>query len=683
MRRICLLLLVALGYSAFAGDLVSKEDFSSTDIVVGPFYDRDYWIVPNNGAEGVDIANDYDDRGKHLSMQYDDATVYRTINASDSGSPDYMPVYVTITNDVVFDTYLQFTANDEFSVPVLDKDSKFAIWLYGEGETTNLYVTAGGNLATSDGYNSPTNYCLDASVEAGKWYRVTVRALRNVSTVENKNGNMMGFTVFIDETPVACTDADYLDMLPSFENPAPEVTYYVDKKRLFPSIVRAGSPTKSSKLAAAGFLGTGKADDIAIADAGDFDFAANPALFTISWDEGVTGFTFTTNDVDVAYVTETGVSSLVLDATGLASTDEIKVKDIHPSDWAVTPTYSVAVSVGALHIAATAPSVDAYLVDGETKVQSLAAAIEAVSNGGTIMPLRNVEENIGDNYLWVERSFTFDFAGYDVAISGADYLPIIYLGSGTVTIINSQAEGGVFDVTGANSLFQVDAGLAIIGDGGEGDAGVTIKGNLLYEGETYSNTRISAVKGFFTDANVANCVDGNSECSETVNDDGYWVVAPKADEPAEPPAYGSEGTDYGTEAAAAEVVQAGVVSWPDDDDLPEDSKTADNQAKYSALFTLSREGTVVRVELKTEGDEVEAVKAALTEGTQEILGGGESVEVSAVPGLYYGVSAGETLDAMEVKSWTIATGDKVEVAIPAKGENQTSGFYRLEASPSK
>ena len=142
-------------------------------------------------------------------------------------------------------------------------------------------------------------------------------------------------------------------------------------------------------------------------------------------------------------------------------------------------------------------------------------------------------------------------------------------------------------------------------------------------------------------------------------------------------------TLYASEEAAEKAAGAKAVEWPEDADLSESVKTPENKARYSGLFDVTSSGRTVFAVMKSEGDEVEAVKAQLTEGTQEILGGGGSVEVSAVPGLYYGVSTGETLDAMEVKSWTIATCDKVEVAIPAKGENQTSGFYRLEASPSK
>ena len=148
-------------------------------------------------------------------------------------------------------------------------------------------------------------------------------------------------------------------------------------------------------------------------------------------------------------------------------------------------------------------------------------------------------------------------------------------------------------------------------------------------------------------------------------------------------------TLYATPSAAESAIGLGLVAWPDDAELPASVKTPANQLRYSLLFNMTGSGRTVLIGLKDSGEEVAEVENAISAATASIkterLAAGEAarVEVSAVPGLYYGVSTGETLEDMEVKTWTIATGDKVEVAIPAKGENQTSGFYRLEASPTK
>lgn len=148
-------------------------------------------------------------------------------------------------------------------------------------------------------------------------------------------------------------------------------------------------------------------------------------------------------------------------------------------------------------------------------------------------------------------------------------------------------------------------------------------------------------------------------------------------------------TLYATPSAAESAIGLGLVAWPDDAELPASVKTPANQLRYSRLFNMMTSGRTVLIALKDSGEEVAEVENAISAATASIkterLAAGEaaSVEVDAVPGLYYGVSTGETLDAMEVKSWTIATEDTVEVSIPAKDENQASGFYRLEASPHK
>ncbi|MBQ4385283.1 MAG: hypothetical protein II823_05110 [Kiritimatiellae bacterium] len=148
-------------------------------------------------------------------------------------------------------------------------------------------------------------------------------------------------------------------------------------------------------------------------------------------------------------------------------------------------------------------------------------------------------------------------------------------------------------------------------------------------------------------------------------------------------------TLYATPSAAESAIGLGLVAWPDDAELPASVKTPANQLRYSRLFNMMTSGRTVLIGLKDNGEEVAEVENAISAATASIkterLAAGEtaSVEVDAVPGLYYGVSTGETLDAMEVKSWTIATEDTVEVSIPAKDENQVSGFYRLEASPHK
>ena len=695
MKRLCLFISVSLALCAAATDLVDRENFESSLTPVGVFYGGPYWRVPEEG-EGVSIVVD-DDQGRCLKVQHDETTVYRTLPYNHNITHD--DSYVKLIDDVVFDAKLQFTANDDLSVPELESDSKFSLWLYGDSERTNLYVTAGGN-STTGAYNAPTNYCLDVAVEADTWHRVTVRGLKNVSTVEaggESSGNMMGFVVFIDGVQATCVDADYAAKLPPIVSPTIEAEYYIERAQLFPSIMGANPYSKrSSSIVAAGFLGTGMVDDITIAYAGtdEFSFTEKPDLFKFTWDEGVTGFTFRTNGVDVA-VAEPGPSALLLDVTGRNLATVISVTNItRVAGWIGDESYSATLGDGGLDITSLYELASVYEIDGGARYETLAAAMADVAEGGTITLLGDIEESIGSNFLQPTKSFTLDLAGHSLKISGASNRPVFYLSSGTVTIVSSVA-GGELDVTGSRSLFQFSSAnfksVARIG-AAEGDEGVLVDGKLLYDSPAdyshFPQMPLAIVQGRFSDGDAADCLARGSQCSVTPDVSGYWVVVPGSEEPAVEPAIGD--TEYSSAEEAAAVVEAHIVAWPDDSDLPETSRTNETyKAKYSALFTLSQDGKVVRVELAATGEAIDDVKAALTEATDSIKldevtkGQDSTVTVTTVPGLYYGVSSGSALDDMEVETWTIATEETLDLTVPARQPEDTSGFYRIEASPTK
>ena len=666
--------------SAIANPIIPSEGFES--IESGDLPSGNHWSVPVEGDAVVES-------GGYLAVDSSgDVPTYRTY--SSIGNLEGDGAYTEIPDDVVFEAKLQFSACDRLVVPELDAGSKFAIWLYGDGATTNLYVTAGGSVYDDENnINAPTNYCLDAEVQAGEWYKVTVRGIRNVSTTNTAGGkNMMGFTVFIDGKQASCVDEDYLEKLPAISEARPDMKYYVANRQLFPSIMPAGVTQKSAQVSAMGFLGTGKVDDIAITDGSDVEIAAIPDIFEITWDVAVAEFSYSTNDetYDKFTVTASGPESLLLVVTELDADSTVSVKDIVRNEgYEGEATMAAKVSVGSLHIEAVVPVASVFQV-GDVGYATLTEAIAAVGANGTIKMLGNYQEDRDDQPIPVSnKSFTLDVAGFALNIATGDDRPLFSVTDSSAITIISSVEGGIVDASGSDVLFMLQSGTTATIGAASGDAGVKVDGKLL---DSELAQTLSVVRGSFSDDVDANLVAEGSAKSDT-KVDGYWVVAPSQPTPAEEPEPGVGPTEYATEEAAQAAVESGVVAWPNDSALPEASKTKENQAKYSALFKLTRDGKVVMVELKTDGDEIKAVKDALTGASEAVdlekLSGGQatSVEVDAVPGLYYGVSTGETLDAMEVKSWTIATEDKVEVAIPAKGENQASGFYRLEASPSK
>jgi hypothetical protein len=141
------------------------------------------------------------------------------------------------------------------------------------------------------------------------------------------------------------------------------------------------------------------------------------------------------------------------------------------------------------------------------------------------------------------------------------------------------------------------------------------------------------------------------------------------------------GRVYESEEAAEAAVAEGVASVA----LPP-GVGAVHRDRYSALFTMVREGATVKAVLKHDGDEIDAVKGCLSEATSRIdlvaaeAGDEVAVRVDAVPGLYYGVSSGESPFGMSVKSWRVATGETVDLPLPGKEEGKTSAFFRIEAS---
>lgn len=153
---------------------------------------------------------------------------------------------------------------------------------------TNLMVTA-GQLA-SDGTVVKQDFKVSESVEPDKWYRLTIRAIENVTTY---TGKQSGFAIYLDGVAVACMDDDYAEkLLDGFEVEKLSSTAkgLYDNKQLFISAV--SSTSGASVLTAVGFDGTGKIDDLTINTVENGpQFAMGKRLFKVEWDSGLTGFT--------------------------------------------------------------------------------------------------------------------------------------------------------------------------------------------------------------------------------------------------------------------------------------------------------------------------------------------------------------------------------------------------------
>lgn len=195
----------------------------------------------------------------------------------DADSENMQSVYLKggkpmlLNGDVVFDGFLSPSAYDEGESPDISavKDPKFAMYFGRDGAATNIYVIAAGSDPVSAKTFSTTNYCLNVTNEAflgSGECRVTIYALRGVTTYEDSAAAMMmGFVVFVDETPVQCGDDDYFDKLPKeFSNPLNNTARaLVANRYLFPSPLRDGYGVGSSMLTAIDFAGSGRVRGLA------------------------------------------------------------------------------------------------------------------------------------------------------------------------------------------------------------------------------------------------------------------------------------------------------------------------------------------------------------------------------------------------------------------------------------
>lgn len=256
---------------------------------------------------------------RYLTVESSVNSIYRT-SVSNIG---FLPSYASspkIGDGIFIDTLMEFSAIDGLEVPVDMGRAKIMVWLGTDGGAdTNLYVTA-GSIGASDRAITPTNFKLDVDIEPDSWHRLTVRAIDNIITDEPA---VVGFEVFIDAQSVACAEASALAYETAFGgyldgrlNATAKDLYA--QKRLFPSLIAAGTDD-ANVIAAAGFNGVGKIDDLSIVDYASAPAFAQGGMWTLKWTEGVTGFKLNGEAVSI----EGGAGAKEIAFTGASDTAEI------------------------------------------------------------------------------------------------------------------------------------------------------------------------------------------------------------------------------------------------------------------------------------------------------------------------------------------------------------------------
>ena len=286
------------GFFYYEGDQdgSSVKAFGGEDAAATPTCRRPYYFASQ------ELTNQ-----KYLDLSTEGGILWRSINAISHQTVDGDDVYdlgtaQTIPADGLYlDTLIQFTPTEDGGTPDVTSDDKLAIWLNvdssGATPVTNLMVRA--KFCYFDGAGvarDPTNFVVNASVVAGNWYRLTIKA---VQTVVNPGSGMVipAFQIFIDGNVVAATTPQISTQLQAMltQNVGVWGDGMADlaaANQVFPSLAEDPASVEDVTLQGVGFKGSGALDDIVWTE--NDPFPAPAAIdFTLSWPSGLTAVSYT------------------------------------------------------------------------------------------------------------------------------------------------------------------------------------------------------------------------------------------------------------------------------------------------------------------------------------------------------------------------------------------------------
>ena len=196
----------------------------------------------------------------YLELSTEGGTLWRSIDPIQSYTVDNTTTYsngapVAVAADGTYlDTLVQFTPTEDGGAPELDAADKLAIWLNVDNNgVTNLMVRAA--VVNVDGEPTATTFTItNKAVTAGTWYRLTVKAIPDISDGDEIPGFQIRLDghVLMSDTPTL--ESEYLALKEDSE--------YGEELlngALFASLLgTASNPT----LQGVGFKGSGALDDL-------------------------------------------------------------------------------------------------------------------------------------------------------------------------------------------------------------------------------------------------------------------------------------------------------------------------------------------------------------------------------------------------------------------------------------
>lgn len=316
-KELTFALACASTFALFAVDITPKADFEgyAVDATVAGNPDPNgalHWIYTgSSGSEdgskvqayGGEISaptapGNYGDN--YLSLSTEGGTLWRSLSSENANAEGTLGTPQAIPPDGLYiDTMVQFTPTEDGGAPDMDPSDKLAIWLNvetGEGlETpvTNLMVKAGHVYrAGSEAVDSMT-FVLEGTsgVVPGTWYRLTVKAIPDVtkSIVDGgRSTGVTGYQILLDgqalSTKATVFESSYIDW--AYDDWLEDA----DKALLQSGTVFAGLDgfVTAATLQAVGFKGSGALDNLAITDEDPHASGGDPT-FEVDW--GVGGVT--------------------------------------------------------------------------------------------------------------------------------------------------------------------------------------------------------------------------------------------------------------------------------------------------------------------------------------------------------------------------------------------------------
>ena len=253
-------------------------------------------------------------RNNYLELSTEGGTLWRSIGTArqnEGGSPWTNGTPRAVAADgTYFDALVQFTpTEDQGPENDLTDQDKLAIWLKADSSnnTTNLMVRA---ALCSESVDTPTSFTItNCVVEAGKWYRLTVEAIRDISGSEN----IPGFRIYVDgillKSSTPSVDPEYGSLFVS--------NYATDVAAGAVFVSLQGKDISSPTLEGVGFKGSGALDDIVWTE--DDPLQAPALSFTLTWPAGLTAVSYSINGDAAVAIT----GSSPLSVPGIASGDVI------------------------------------------------------------------------------------------------------------------------------------------------------------------------------------------------------------------------------------------------------------------------------------------------------------------------------------------------------------------------